>query len=173
MLHTLNNVKMSMYVLIMYSVLSFFLMFKPLPANADQTIRDFTRSISSIYIASKSCEHTIEPSPKEYIEVILTYLLKLYPSGVSYWVVPENVKIVSDPITCVSIIQNHLIRYMRARNDYVKIHPNRNPPPILVAYQWRGADYEPEPAVPTKSYNPKIKPKIIKEKFSPAQQSLQ
>jgi hypothetical protein len=132
----------------------------------DNVLSRFTQSIATVYSASKACEKTIAPGPQEYIVLIKDYLARLYPNGTSYWVIPETEQRISNPVTCIRLMQNRLFDYKNARKDYHDNYPDRNPPPILIAYQWDSAYIQPSPKAPMKSYTPSYNTTPgVKQKF--------
>lgn len=136
--------------------------FIPINCYAEDTILGkFTKSISTVYVASKSCENTIAPGPKEYISLITDYFTKLYPNGTGYWVIPLSDQVIDNPVTCIRLIKTGLYEYEYAREDYRNNYPSRNQPPILVAYQWEKIYIETPPPTPFRSYTPLEKPKSV------------
>lgn len=144
--------------------------FAPMASYADDTIiSEFTKSISKVYSTSKSCENTIGPGPKEYIEFITDYYEELYPNGTSYWIIPQSPPPITNPDTCITMMRTSLFNYKTASEKYLYNYPNRKRPPVLVLYQWDSAYFEMEPP-PVKSYLPSSKKKpsgnaAIKKKF--------
>ena len=127
--------------------------------RADEILRNFTKSISAIYATSKSCENTISPGPKEYIEVIGNYFVRLYPNGVSYWVLPTS-KPITNANECIRLIEKRLSDYKSAYNDYNNNYPNVGAVPILVAYRWNDIYVDPAEKKPIRSYLPAVKQKF-------------
>jgi|CXWL01.1.fsa_nt_gi hypothetical protein len=127
--------------------------------DSDEILRNFTKSIAAIYTASKSCENTISPGPKEYIEIIGSYFERLYPSGVSYWVLTSSEPIVNAN-ECIFLIERSLSEYKSAYNDYNNNYPNVGAVPILVYYKWNYIYVEPSEKKVFRSYLPSAKQKF-------------
>ncbi len=148
--------------LIILSLVSI-LLFMPTNTSAsdrgDEILRNFTKSITAIYSTSKSCENTISPGPKEYIEVISSYFTRLYPSGVSYWVLPQS-KPITNANECIRLMERRLSEYKSAYNDYNNNYPNVGAVPILIAYRWNDIYVDPSEKKPTRSYLPAAKQKF-------------
>lgn len=120
----------------------------------DKTLSNFTKSISAVYTSSKSCENTISPGPKEYIEVISKYFSELYPRGTSYWIVPQYGRVIDSQPECIKLMQAKLYEYRVAYNNYNNAYPDRSPAPILISYDWNDLYVETEKKRPVKSYVP-------------------
>lgn len=138
----------------------------------DNVISRFTQSIATVYSTSKACEKTIAPGPQEYITLITAYFNGLYPNGTGYWVVPAAEQRISNPVTCIRLMQSRLFDYKNARKDYHANYPERNPPPILIAYKWDSAYIQPPPKAPARSYTPSYTPPV-KQKFYSTLPNLQ
>lgn len=139
----------------MFRILLIILMCIPALSYADDKIlSNFTKSIAAVYTSSKSCESTISPGPKEYIEVISKYLSQLYPNGASYWIIPQYGHIIDDAPECIKLMQSALYEYQVAYNSYSNNYPERTPAPVLISYNW-GEIYKEQPKKqPVKSYVP-------------------
>lgn len=140
-------------------------MFLLFPLNAyadDRSLSNFTKSIVAVYVASKACENTISPGPREYIEVINSYFSQLYPNGgASYWVIPKTDRNIASVHECIRLIERKLSDYRSAYNDYSNNYKNTNAIPVLVAYRWGESYVETPQRRPTSSYLA-----LPKQKFS-------
>lgn len=125
--------------------LAVFAFILPLSSRADDGgIGNLTRKIAAVYSISKSCEDALYPGPREYMELIDEYLHKLYPNGVSYWVIPKYVQVINNTKTCINLMQAQLLNYKNEIEEFQSNHPDREPPPVLVMYGWNDK-YVPEP----------------------------
>ena len=122
------------------------LIFIPVSCFAeDSVIGNFTKSISKVYTTPKSCENSIGPGPKEYMESINDYYASLYPNGTSYWIIPQNDRIISNREACIIMMRNSLYNYKNASKEYIEYYPKRKRPPRFILYPWDKMYIEQEP----------------------------
>jgi hypothetical protein len=147
-----------------FIILNALLMFFPVACFAENSvIGNFTKSISNVYTTSKSCENSIGPGPKEYMELINDYYASLYPNGTSYWILPQIERIVTNRETCIVMMRNSLFNYKNASKEYIEYYPNRKRPPRFILYPWDKMYIEQEP-VP-QVIKPPTTPATTKQKF--------
>jgi hypothetical protein len=148
-----------------FIIFNAFLILTPVTCFAENSvIGNFTRSISNVYTTSKSCENSIGPGPKEYMQSISDYYSSLYPNGTSYWILPQNERIVTNRETCIVMMRNSLFNYKNASKAYIEYYPNRKRPPRFILYPWDKMYIEQEP-IPQVIKPPVTAPANTRQKF--------
>jgi hypothetical protein len=121
-------------ILLSLSLIAVMLLFAaPRQARAEDTVVEhFTHSMAMVYMASEMCKNTRE-SVRNYSTLITNYLNQYYPEGVQYWVLPSMNRYIKSAATCNTMINERLLDYQQASDDFRENYPDDPEPPLLVA----------------------------------------
>jgi hypothetical protein len=102
-------------------------------AAADELVlQRFTQSMSDLYETALLCEYALSPSPAGYARAISDYVQTYYPDVVSpYWALPVVNRRAQDSSYCSTRLQQNLMHYATARNDFAEAYEDHPLPPQL------------------------------------------
>jgi len=104
----------------------------------DMVVEHFTHSMAMVYMASEMCKNT-RVSAQNYGAIIISYLNQYYPQGAYYWVLPSINRYIKSASTCTTMINERLLDYQQASDDFRENYPDDPSPPLLVADAENGA----------------------------------
>jgi hypothetical protein len=98
----------------------------------DEVMQRFTQSMRALYETSVLCEQALSPSPAGYAQAINNYVQVYYADVDSnYWVLPKVTRRAKNSAYCSTRLQQGLLSYEYARNDFAENYENYPQPPRL------------------------------------------